>query len=248
MTNATIFGSKAKAYREARPGYPGALFDWIAEQAPAHGAVWDCGTGSGQAAISLSERFDQVFATDISADQIAAASERENIQYSVAPAETSGLADGSVDAVTVATALHWFDFDRYWDEVRRVLRPGGLFFAWSYAHFCFDGAVEEAWMAKVRPMIDPFWGEGNRIIERGYDDVDVRCPFDRLETPLFKIDDLWPLERILTFGESWSATMRLREDEDRAADLDKLIERARAKLGPGPYKVEAPIHVLAARV
>ncbi|MEO1657129.1 MAG: class I SAM-dependent methyltransferase [Pseudomonadota bacterium] len=248
MANATIFGSQAKAYQEARPGYPGALFDWIAEEAPARDAVWDCATGSGQAAASLSERFSQVFATDISAEQIGAAVQRANVAYSVAPAEASGLADSSVDAITVATALHWFDFDRYWDEVRRVLRPGGFFAAWSYDHFIFDDAIEEALMTTLRPMIDPFWSEGNRIASEGYKDADVRFPFGRLEAPRFVIAEEWPLERVLTFAESWSATMRLREDPDSSAQVDHLMATVRERLEPRAYKVEAPIHMLAGRV
>lgn len=248
MANATIFGSKAKAYREARPGYPGALFDWIAEHAPARDAVWDCATGSGQAAASLSERFGQVFATDVSAEQIAAATQRDHIQFSVAPAEESGLAGASVDAITVATALHWFDFDRYWDEVRRVSRPGGLFIAWSYSHFLFEEPIEELLMRTLRPMLQPFWGQGNRIVMEGYPDADVRFPFERLAVPDFAIDTRWPLDRVFHFVESWSATMRLRQDLQRSQELDALLTGARGRLEPRSYRVGAPIHTLAGRV
>ncbi|MEM7741210.1 MAG: class I SAM-dependent methyltransferase [Pseudomonadota bacterium] len=247
MVNATIFGSKAKAYKDARPGYPGALFDWVAEQTKTRDAVWDCATGSGQAAVALSERFDRVFATDISADQISAAVARPNIQYSVAPAEASGLADHSVDAITVATALHWFDFERYWDEVRRVLRPGGVFAAWSYDHFTFEDPIEEAFMRTLRPMLAPFWSDGNRIAMEGYKDADVHCPLQRLSVPRFEIKESWPLGRVLDFAESWSATMLLRQDPVLSQRLDALLSTVKAQLEPRMYHVRAPIHVLAGR-
>ena len=40
-------------------------------------------------------------------------------------AEQLPLEDGSVDAITVAAAMHWFDIDRAVAEFIRVLKPGG---------------------------------------------------------------------------------------------------------------------------
>ncbi len=245
MANATIFGSQAKAYREARPGYPGALFDWIAEQAPAHNAVWDCGTGSGQAAVSLSERFDQVFATDISADQVAEAEVRPNIQYAVASAEASGLKGQSVDAVTVATALHWFDFPKFWPEVVRALRPGGLFAAWSYAWMATESSVQDAFLTPFYEAIDPFWGEGNRMIARGYTDDVIAFPFDRLEPPQIEFGEDWSIEQIVGFAESWSATMRARTEGNLGPTLDALIDQARTAFSNQPIPITMPVHILA---
>ena len=65
MDNARTFGAQAQTYASARPHYPPELYDWIASQSPALDKVWDVGTGSGQAAVSLAERFSQVYATDI---------------------------------------------------------------------------------------------------------------------------------------------------------------------------------------
>src|SRR5689334_16684936 len=109
MSNAGLFASVAREYASFRPGYPPELFAWLARAAPARGAVWDCGCGSGQASVALAEHFSQVFATDASAEQIAAARPHPRVRYSVAPAENSGLEPGCADLVTVAQALHWFD-------------------------------------------------------------------------------------------------------------------------------------------
>lgn len=183
MTNATVFGSAASTYKKARPGYPGALFDWVAEEAPAHWAVWDCATGSGQAAQSLAQRFRRVFATDISAEQLAEAEQAPNIQYTVAPAETSGLKDNSVDAVTVATALHWFDFDKFWPEVRRVLRPGGLFAGWTYGFMETDQDWEQGFKEPFLEIIEPYWSEGNALAHRGYPAEEIGFPFEPVPLP-----------------------------------------------------------------
>ena len=55
-----------------------------------------------------------------------------NIEYQQAAAEHTGLPDSSVDLITVAQALHWFDLDAFYTEARRVLRPGGTLAAWTY--------------------------------------------------------------------------------------------------------------------
>ena len=79
MENSTSFGKQAAAYAKGRPGYPYALYRWIADNSPAHNLIWDIGTGSGQAAHALTHYFNRVHATDISAEQIAAAKPHEQI-------------------------------------------------------------------------------------------------------------------------------------------------------------------------
>ncbi|HEX6397189.1 MAG TPA: class I SAM-dependent methyltransferase, partial [Steroidobacteraceae bacterium] len=132
MSNAGLFTTVAREYANFRPGYPPKLFAWLARVAPARDAVWDCGCGSGQASVALAEYFERVHATDVAPQQIAAAKPHPHVTYAVAPAERSGLPAASVDLVTVAQALHWFDFDRFYAEVRRVCRPGGLLAVWAY--------------------------------------------------------------------------------------------------------------------
>ena len=65
-------------------------------------------------------------ATDASVSQLREAVWHPRIAYRAAPAENAPFAARSVDLVTVAQALHWFQIDAYFGEVRRVLVPGGL--------------------------------------------------------------------------------------------------------------------------
>jgi len=71
-------------------------------------------------------------ATDASTEQIASAVPHPNVEYRVALAEQSGLANHSVKLLTIAQALHWFDLPRFYAEARRVLAPGGVIAAWAY--------------------------------------------------------------------------------------------------------------------
>jgi trans-aconitate methyltransferase len=103
------FSRLAAQYAEFRPKYPGALFDLLARVGPGRSRAWDCACGSGQATLDLAERFDAVIATDASAQQVAAAKPHPRVTYRVARAEDSGIEAGSVDVITVAQGLHWFD-------------------------------------------------------------------------------------------------------------------------------------------
>ncbi len=127
------FSGHAQEYSQARPTYPKELFAYLASIAPRHDAVWDCATGNGQAAVGLSAYFKKVIATDASEQQIQNAEQRDNIEYRVTTAEHSGLDNHSVDLIAVAQALHWFDFDNFYQEVKRVLKADGVLAVWTYA-------------------------------------------------------------------------------------------------------------------
>ncbi|MEM7515378.1 MAG: class I SAM-dependent methyltransferase [Planctomycetota bacterium] len=247
MNNATSFGAHAKAYAEGRPGYPPELFDFIAAEAPGCSAVLDVGTGSGQAALALSERFDQVFATDISEEQIAHAAQAENIRYFAAPAEASSLPDNSVDAVTVATALHWFDFSRFWDEVRRVSRPDGIFCGWAYHLIEGDPEVDRVLLRPLYDLIDPYWAEGNRLTLRGYPRDEIQFPFDEIIPPDVSLTPEWTLSRLIQFAETWSGTTRARVDGQGEA-IDRIESQALDLLGDRACDLKLPISVVAGRV
>jgi len=130
------FSSASGRYAAYRPDYPAALFAWLADQCVERDTAWDCATGSGQAALGLAPHFSRVIATDASAEQIRHAEIHPAIAYRVAPAEASGLADRSVDLVTVAQAAHWFDLPRFYAEVTRVLKRGGYSPCGATAAWC----------------------------------------------------------------------------------------------------------------
>ena len=106
------FSGHAAIYREARPTYPPQLFAWLAQQTPDRELAWDCGCGNGQATVALAADFAHVIGTDPSANQIAGAQAAAKVEYRVEPAEQSSLPDTSASLVTVAQALHWFDFEK----------------------------------------------------------------------------------------------------------------------------------------
>ncbi len=205
------FSAVASQYASARPEYPPALFAWIAGIAPARGRVWDAGCGSGQASRGLAEVFDDVFATDPSASQIAQAGSVDGVRFAVEPAERCSLADESVDAVCVAQALHWFDRDAFFAECARVLKPGGVLVAWGYQDIEVPDTLREA-VGDFAARIRDAWPAERYLVDRAY--ADFAFPFEAIDTAMLPVRDIvvdWPLMRMLEYFSSYSAVKRYRE-------------------------------------
>lgn len=200
------FSTQSAIYRSARPRYAPALFEWLAQQAPRRELAWDAGCGNGQASLGLAAHFRRVFATDPSAAQIAQAEAAGNIDYRVERAEDCSLESASVDLVTVAQALHWFDLDAFHAQVRRVLRPGGIVAEWTYADCSITPAVDAIKQRLYVDLLDSYWPPERRLVESGYAELDF--PFTRLATPAFGLGADWDLAQFLAYLRSWSATQR----------------------------------------
>ena len=247
MDNATTFGGHADAYLSSRPTYPSELFDWIAEQAPGHLMAWEVGTGSGQAALQLAERFSRVHATDIDQAQIEQAPRHPKVEFKKAPAHTSHLSEGAVDAITVATALHWFDHDKFWKEVHRVARSGAIFCAWTYHAVQTPQDVRHALIAPLSDILEPYWSEGNRLSWRGYSKLELAMPFGEVESPDFACRLEWKPAQIAAFVRSWSAHRKACLD-GHSQTLAAIEVEGLAKLEDKPWEFILPLHCLAARI
>ncbi|HEX4647491.1 MAG TPA: class I SAM-dependent methyltransferase [Steroidobacteraceae bacterium] len=215
------FSDAAEQYAASRPKYPESLFRSVAALAPATNGAWDCGTGNGQAAVGLAAHFESVYATDTSEEQIAQALPHPRIEYRVAPAEHSGLKDGSVDIVSVAQALHWFDLRPFYEEVRRVVRPGGLIAVYGYTWFYLTPALDELTNRWLLEPIEPYWSPKVRMLWDGYSTIDF--PFEGLTAPALAVHLTWNLDELLSYYLTWSATRRKIANEG-----DDFLTAARA--------------------
>lgn len=239
------FAPVARDYARFRPVYPADLFAWLATIVPARAVAWDCGAGSGQASRSLAEHFARVVATDASATQIDAASPHPQVEYRVAAAEASGLPAGTVDLVTVAQALHWFDLERFYAEVRRVLKPGGVLAIWSYGVLTVAGpAVDERVQTFYRDTVGPYWPPERQLVESGYRHLPF--PFGEWQPPPFQMEVSWSLAELLGYVRSWSATGRF----EAAQGYDPVVRLAEdlAPLWGSPRTPRTVIWPLAVRV
>lgn len=243
------FSERSQDYAASRPTYPEALFRWIVSQCDRRESAWDCGTGTGQAAAALAPRFREVYATDVSAEQIAQAAPIANVRYSVQAAESTNLPSAAIDLIVVAQALHWFRFAEFWPEVRRVSREGTIFCAFGYDWFRMDELVERQLVTPFRAIVEPFWAKNNRILWEGYRSEDVEFPFEREQVPPFSIQLRWTAGRLLALMLTWSAYKRSQSDGVAAKRMAELMESARSLLASTEiYDVEMPLRTLVARV
>jgi len=199
------FSRQAALYSTYRPTYPPELFDFLAGLVRRRKRAWDCATGSGQAAVALSKHFDEVVATDASAEQIAHARRDAKIRYAVAPAGTSGLESHSVDLVTVAQALHWLDLDEFYAEARRVLVLGSVIAVWGYGDPVIgDPAVNAIVHRFNRGTIEKCWAPNRDLLLDGY--RTLQFPFGELTSPEFRLEKEWTLSQLAGYVRTWSAT------------------------------------------
>lgn len=240
------FSRQADTYRRYRPLYPAPFLDWVTALAPRRELAWDVGTGNGQAAVGLARCFRRVFASDLSLRQLAAAEIVAGVTYGLATAENSPLADASVDLVTVAQALHWFDFDRFWPEVRRVLRAGGAVAAWCYERAEISPEIDPVFLRFHDETMAPYWPARRAHVISGYRDIPF--PFSSLATPAFALSAFWDLEHLLGYVDSWSAVDRCRLMTGRDP-LPGFAQELAAVWGSGDpvREIRWPLSVLAGR-
>ncbi len=199
-----LFSNQAATYAQFRPTYPDDLFDFVLENVENKQVAWDCATGNGQAAKVLAQYFDKVFATDMSQQQLDNAVKMDNIHYAVAQAEKTDFTEGSFDLITVAQAVHWFDFDKFYAEARRVAKPNATIAVWGYGIMQFDNEeIDNAIQNFYQHITGPYWDAERRHLDEGYRTVPF--PFEPIETPYFEMTLNWHLYELEGYLNSWSS-------------------------------------------
>ncbi len=239
------FSGVASAYAAARPTYPQALFDWLASVTPDREMAVDCACGNGQATLDLAARFRQVIGVEASESQIRSAPGHSNIEWRVARAEHTGLADHRASLVVVAQAAHWFDLDAFYAEVRRLLKPGGVVALWCYGLNSVDDPVLTAAVQDFYSrVVGPYWPPERRHVESGYQTLNF--PFEPLSAPPFEMSTSWSLPEFLAYVATWSAVSRYRAERGRDPIPD--LERTLSAPWGGPERrrrIVWPLSVLA---
>jgi ubiquinone/menaquinone biosynthesis C-methylase UbiE len=131
LNPSTAYSTKAEKYAKYRWDYaPQAIqtiFDITGISAEA--AIADVGAGTGILTRHFVNRVKQVFAIEPNPAMREIAMKvlghYPSFQAIDGTAEATTLADGSVDLITVAQAIHWFQPELARAEFLRILKPGG---------------------------------------------------------------------------------------------------------------------------
>jgi SAM-dependent methyltransferase len=240
-----LFSGHSDAYAAYRPTYPQELFSFLADCCSRHELAWDCATGNGQAAHALAAHFERIVASDASEAQISEARRHPRISYRVAAAEASGLDIGSVDLITVAQALHWFDITGFQDEAQRVLAPGGVLAIWSYGRCSINPQIDVLINELYADIVGPYWLPERKLVEEGYRSVELPMPL--ITAPDFSMKIRWSADEMLGYLRTWSASQRYMKD--RASDPVLRIEGGlREAWGSSSQEVSWPLNIKIGRV
>jgi SAM-dependent methyltransferase len=201
------------------------LFRYLATIAPGKQLTWDCATGNGQAAVVLAEVFERVIATDGSEKQIGNAEAHARVEYRVAPAENSGIESHTVDLITVAQALHWFDLERFYAEARRVLKPEGVLAVWAYKLAQVEPAIDRVVNRYYTEVVGAYWPAERVLVEKF---EDLAFPFLEIVAPPFEMAAEWNAEQLVGYLRTWSATQRFMaaNQRDPLKDIEEDLRSA----------------------
>jgi len=197
------FSAHSEAYARFRPIYPPGLVAWLCKLPPKRNTLWDCATGNGQLALALAPYFEQVLATDISKNQLANALQLPNVTYSVQAAEQTDIETGSVDMITVAQAIHWFNFEHFYAEVRRVAKENAVLAVVGYGLIRINDRLNTLIDTFYKETTGPYWDAERRYIDEAYRSIPF--PFEEIQAPEFRMCFRWNVQQLLGYLETWSA-------------------------------------------
>lgn len=239
-----LFSAGSQLYQQARPSYPPVILEAILKHVTERQLAWDCAAGSGQFTQLLAPHFEHVVATDLSLAQLQQAPRLENVSYQVQSAEKTSFMANSFDLITVAQAIHWFDFERFYQEVKRCLKVDGVLAVIGY------GLVKIA-HEPLNRLIQILYGQtlsGYWDIERRYIDEAYRTipfPFKEIEMQSFQMDYCWSGQQLLNYLNTWSALKHFRQQHSHDPLTDICVFLASFHQ---PIQLSFPIYLRVGRV
>ena len=231
------FSTRSREYSRYRPGYPTEVYDFIKYHLAASDSAWDCGTGNGQVAVELSKLFRKVEATDISANQLKNAPKKDNINYTIQPAEKTNFSPGQFDLIISAQAVHWFNFDEFYTEVKRCLKPDGIIVLLGYGLFYSNAETNKVITELYDNIIGSYWDDERKYLDENYQTIPF--PFKDIATPEFIQHYTWGIEHLLGYLRTWSAVKHF--ENKNGKDPVSLIESDLRSAFGKSNKVSFPI-------
>jgi len=231
------FSTKSADYKKFRPAYPMEIYDFIKYKLEGFESAWDCGTGNGQVAGVLADFIENVEATDISKNQITNAVNKPNITYSIQPAEKTNFKNQQFDLIISAQAVHWFEFERFYSEIKRCLKPDGLLVVMGYGLFSSNSATNKVIIDFYDNIIGTYWDAERKYLDENYQTIPF--PFKELKTPEFTQTYEWSIEHLLGYLRTWSAVKHY--ENKNSEDPVLLIEDQLKSAFGEKNKVKFPI-------
>ncbi|OTG69600.1 SAM-dependent methyltransferase [Acinetobacter sp. ANC 4470] len=233
-----LFSQHSLRYKQARPNYSISILKEILQHVPERTFAWDCGAGSGQFTQLLAPYFDHVVATDISDAQLQQAPYFENVSYQVQAAEQTSIPAQSIDLVTVAQAIHWFDFEAFYTEVKRVLKPQGVMAVIGYGLIQLKDTTLNSLVQQLYfETLKDYWDSERRYIDEGYQTIPF--PFQEQAVPTLSLQYQWTAQQLLSYLNTWSALKHYQEQNS-----DDPLQLISNTLNAAPENLDVTFPVL----
>ena len=197
------FSAQSNLYAAFRPHYPQQLYDFIFQHVKKFNTALDIATGNGQVAAALAKKFKEVHATDISEKQLANAPQLPNVFYKAEPAEQTSFASNYFDLITVAQAVHWFQFEKFYTEINRILKKDGLLIIAGYGLLRVNKAIDEWTDYYYKEITGPYWDKERKYIDEGY--TTIPFPLKEINSPQLFMNYTWSREHFTGYLQTWSA-------------------------------------------
>lgn len=197
------FSAQAEAYSRFRPNYPKEVIDYILSHTPGRQNALDLATGNGQVAKQLVPHFNKVYATDISSRQLEFAASSDQIEYREESAEKTSFGEAMFDLACAAQSAHWFNHEKFYPELYRILRPDGIFAVLGYGMIQTPPRTQKIIDHLYTDILGPYWDEERKYLDTHYKTL----PFPLAELPAasFEIVDRWTADALIGYLETWSA-------------------------------------------
>lgn len=215
------FSKLSQGYSQYRPSYPLALFEYLVSLVPDRKTAWDCGTGTGQVASRFAGYFAKVYATDISENQIKHAVKKHNIIYKIERAEKTTFSDNSFDLIAVAQAIHWFEFDKFYQEAERTLKSNGVIAVIGYSLAKVNQEIDEVVNNFYTNIIGEYWDKERKYVDEHYRTIPF--PFNEIDVPQFTSEYRWSLNHYIGFLNTWSAVQHY-IDKNNSNPIDLIVD------------------------
>lgn len=240
-----LFSNHANDYARFRPSYPESLFEFIVDHNLTRDRVWDCGTGNGQVAQHLALYYNRVDATDISEQQLRNAFKKENIFYQLSRAEASPFDSDCFDLIAVGQAVHWFDIQKFYHEVRRVGKEDAVLALIGYSPVRVNEEIDKILDTFYFDVIYPYWEAERRMVDNQYRDLPF--PFEEIDVPYFQTELTWSLSDMEGYVNTWSSVKKFISQNERNP-VDDLIKQIKPLWRESKQSVYFPVFLRLGRI
>jgi SAM-dependent methyltransferase len=245
-----LFDSQGADYERFRPDYPPTLYQQIFDFAHfGPGGMQlavDIGCGTGQVTKILSQYFKKVKGFDPSTKMLENAIKAENICYALGTCDKIDVASASVDLLTSAQAAHWFDLPKFYQELKRVLRPGGVVAIWGYGLCTLPNERASQILYKYHTeVMGDYWDPNRKLLDAGYTHIDL--PFGRKDRKTLSIKKQLSFSDFMGYMGTQSCLKTYREkhphEPNPALQLaDMLFEALQLRSGAEEIEVAYPTY------